>query len=231
MGIVTTVLFFNYMNQQKEAPALKDVKYINVLAAKQEINENTKITSDMLEVISVPESAVLPQALKTATEAEGKIAAASMAAGEILLANHLKDQKDEALFVSKKVREGYRAMSIGVNIVQSVSNLIEPGDHVDIVYSKEDKTKGPIDPNTGKTTGTFESEILLKDVPVLAIGRRMVEAEADTPYAEYAQVTLELTPEDGVTAINADEDPDVTLSLMLHSRLDNAQEQQTQPPK
>ncbi|CAM3951987.1 Flp pilus assembly protein CpaB [Cohnella lubricantis] len=217
MGIVTTVLFFNYMKQYKEAPALKDENYVSVLAAKQDISENTKITSGMLEVISVPESAVHAQALKTPPEAEGKIAAASMAAGEILLANHLKDQKEEAQFVSKKVRDGYRAVSVGVNIVQSVSNLIEPGDYVDVVRSEYDKTD----------TGKFESEILLENVPVLAIGRRMVEAESDTPYVEYAQVTLELTPTDGVKVINSDEDDDVKLSLMLHSRIDQGQKQKS----
>jgi hypothetical protein len=35
---------------------------------------------------------------------------------------------------------------------------------------------------------------------------------------------LELKPEDGVIAINADEDQSVTISLMLHSRIVKDQE-------
>ncbi|TFE28633.1 Flp pilus assembly protein CpaB [Cohnella luojiensis] len=221
MGIVTTVLFFNYMKQYKEAPAFKNDKLVNVVAVKQEIRENTKISPGMLEILQIPESGAHAQALKNQKDAEGKIAAANLAAGEVLLPNHLKDQKEEAMFVSKKVRDGYRAVSIGVNIVQSVSNLIEPGDFVDVVYSKKDKV-----------TDKLLSQVILEKVHVLAIGRRMVEAESETPHVEYAQVTLELMPEDGVTAINADEDSDATVGLMLHSRIVKDQEkEQTQTQK
>jgi pilus assembly protein CpaB len=216
MGIVTTVLFFNYMKQYKEAPTINNDKLVNVVVVKQEIRENTKITPGMLEIKQIPESGVLGQALKNPKDAEGKITAADLAAGEILLPNHLQDQQEENMFVSKKVQDGYRAVSIGVNIVQSVSNLIEPGDFVDVVYSKKDKV-----------TEKLISQVILENVHVLAIGRRMVEAVAETPYVEYSQVTLELTPADGVKAINADEDADATVSLMLHSRIvkDQAQTQ------
>jgi pilus assembly protein CpaB len=212
MGIVTTVLFFNYMKQYKEAPTINNDKLVNVVVVKQEIRENTKITPGMLEIKQIPESGVHGQALKNPKDAEGKIAAADLAAGEILLPNHLQDQQEEKMFVSKKVQDGYLAVSIGVNIVQSVSNLIEPGDFVDVVYSKNDKV-----------TGEWRSQVILENVHVLSIGRRMVEAvaEPETPYVEYAQVTMELKQADGLKAINADEDPDpnAEVSLMLHSRI------------
>ncbi len=216
MGIATTVLFFNFMKQYKDAPTLQNDILVDVVAVKQEIRENTKITSDMLEIKQIPESSALSQTLKNPQDAEGKVTASHLTAGEVLLPNHLKNQQEEALFVSKKVREGYRAISIGVNIVQSVTNLIEPGDYVDIVYSKRDKS-----------TEKLISEVLLEKVHVLAVGRRMVEAMPETPYAEYAQVTFELTPADGIKVINADEDSDALVSLMLHSRIvkENVKEQ------
>ncbi|MFC5469338.1 Flp pilus assembly protein CpaB [Cohnella suwonensis] len=207
MGVATTLLFFNYMKQYKEAPA-DDTEFVNVVAVKQDVRENTKLSSGMLEIIQVPMSGAHAHALTSPTEADGKVTASNLVAGEVLLANHLKDQKEEAQFVSKKVRSGYRAVSIGVNIVQSVSNLIEPGDYVDVVFTKKEKI-----------TEQVVSTELLKNVHVLAIGRRMVEAEADTPYEEYAQVTLELQPADGVKIINADEDGDGMISLMLNSRI------------
>lgn len=211
MGIATTVLFFNYMKQYKEAPPVSE-NLISVVAAKQDIRENTKLSAGMLEVVQVPTLGTHAMALKNPMEAEGKVTESNLVAGEVLLSNHMKDQKEEAQFVSKKVRDGYRAVSIGVSIVESVSNLIEPGDYVDVVYSQKDKV-----------TGKLLSQVILENVHVLAIGRRMVEAEAEpeTPYVEYVQVTMELTPADGVKAINADEDPDTDakVSLMLHSRI------------
>lgn len=223
MGIATTVLFFNYMKQYKEAPPVSE-NLISVVAAKQDIRENTKLSASMLEVVQVPTFGTHAMALKNPMEAEGKVTESNLVAGEVLLSNHMKDQKEEAQFVSKKVRDGYRAVSIGVSIVESVSNLIEPGDYVDVVYSQKDKV-----------TGKLLSQVILEKVHVLAIGRRMVEAEAEpeTPYVEYVQVTMELTPADGVKVINADEDPDTDakVSLMLHSRIvkDQGKEQaQTQ---
>lgn len=208
MGAATTVLFFNYTKQYKEAPAIANDKLVEVVAVKRDLRENSIITTSMLEVKKIPESGVHPQTVRNPQDAVGKLSSADLTAGEALLASRLKDQREEALFVSKKIREGYRAASVGVNIVQSVSNLIEPNDYVDVVYNKKNKD-----------TGTMDSRILLENVHVLAIARRMVEAVPETPVEEYAQVTLELLPADGVIAIGADEDPDVTLSMMLHSRI------------
>lgn len=208
MGAATTLLFFNYTKQYKEAPAIANDKLVDVVAVKMNVRENTIINAGMLEVKKIPESGVHPQTVRNPQDAVGKISSADLTAGEALLTSRLMDQQAEALFVSKKIREGYRAASVGVNIVQSVSNLIEPNDYVDVVYNKKNKE-----------TGLMESRILLENVHVLAIARRMVEAVPETPVEEYAQVTLELLPTDGVAAISADEDPDVTLSMMLHSRV------------
>ncbi|WP_123043086.1 Flp pilus assembly protein CpaB [Cohnella candidum] len=205
MGIVTTVLFFNYMKKYDAAAAVNET-FVSVVAAKQEIKENTKITGAMLQTIQIPANGVHASTIKDLALAEGKVAASDLAAGEVILANHIKDQQAEAQFVSKKVRDGYRAVSLGVNLVQSVSNLIEPEDYVDLVFTETD-------PDTKKV----QSSILLENVRVLAIGRRMVQADATTEYVEYATVTLEVKPEDGVTVINSDEKGPV--SLMLHSRV------------
>ncbi|WP_281884280.1 Flp pilus assembly protein CpaB [Paenibacillus sp. YYML68] len=205
MGLITTVLFFNYMKSFNEA-AKSSEQQVEVLAAKQDIPENTRLSAAMLQVIRVPALGVEATALTGLKQAEGKIAAVKLVPGEVLLAHHVTDQKEETLFVSRKVREGYRAMSVGVNLVQSVSNLIEPGDYVDVVSTIKD-------PATDK----LQSTLVQGQVRVLAIGRRMLEARTDTPYVEYASVTLEVKPEDGIRVIQAGEEG--VLSLMLHSRV------------
>lgn len=220
MGIITTVLFFNYMKQYKDAPVLNR-NLVDVVSIKQEVQENTVLSASMLEIVQIPMESAHPSALRTPSEAAGKVTASNLAAGEIVLSNHLTDQQEEAQFVSKKIQVGYRAVSVGVNIVQSVSNLIEPGDYVDLVFTKADKL----------TEERF-STVLLENIHVLSIGRRMVVAKVDTPHVEYAQVTLELKPVDGIKAINADEDPDGIVSLMLHSRIvKDAEKEQPQVKK
>lgn len=205
MGLVTTVLFFKYIKQFDTAQAVQ-TNTVEAIVARQPIKKNQKITADMLETVRLPEAGVHPMAIKSVEEANGKFADAVIETGEPLLSYRLKGEKEEAVLVSRKVRDGYRAVSVGVNFVQSVSNLIEPEDEVDVVYTLTDKA-----------TGISKSTLLLEKVRVLAVGRKMVEPTAETPYAEYSSVTLELKPPDAVTVIQADEAG--TVSLILHTRL------------
>jgi pilus assembly protein CpaB len=204
MGLVTTFLFFNYMKQFDHTKAANE-NMVGVVVAKQQIKRNQKMQADMLEIKQVPSLSVHPQAIKTIKEAEGKFADATLEVGEVLLSNHVKASKDESAVVAKKVQSGFRAVSLGVNIVQSVSNLIEPDDYVDVIVT--------IPPNQGNDKQLESSTVLLEKIHVLAVGRRMVEADSEHPYAEYTTVTLEVKPEDVPKLINTTERFKVSLSL------------------
>jgi len=205
MGLVTTFLFFNYMKKYNVVTTANETM-VEVVAAKTEIKKNQTIVSGMLEMIQVPKLGVHPEALKSLAEAEGKLAESNIGQGEVILSYRIKSEKDESQFVSRKVTEGNRAVSVGVNFVQSVSNLIEPEDLVDVIYTPpaKDKEVLPV------------SVLLLEKVRVLAVGRRMVETDKENPYAEYSSVSLEVKPQDEVRLVNADESG--TISLVLHSR-------------
>ncbi|WP_284642917.1 Flp pilus assembly protein CpaB [Paenibacillus silviterrae] len=205
MGLATTFLFAKYM-KRFDMVSEANVTLIEVVSVKQPVKENTQLNSSMLQVVQVPKMGVHPQTVMTLAEAEGKIAAADLHQGEVLLSGHIRDTKAEALRVARKVQEGYRAVSVGVNFVQTVSNLIEPEDLVDVILS-----------TTDKNTNVVTTMLLLEKVRVLAIGRRMVEADKDTPYAEYSSVTLELKPQEAVTLVNADERGNI--SLAIHTKV------------
>jgi pilus assembly protein CpaB len=172
--------------------------------AKKAIKRNETIGADAIELAQVPSRGLHPQAIKTLAAAQGKIADTDIAPGELLLSHHLQDRKEESLLVSRKVRDGYRAVSVGVNLVRSVSNLIEPEDEVDVIATPEKVSGQPSPP----------SALLLEKARVLAIGRRMVEANAETPYVEYASVTLEVKPAEAVAIVNAQEHGTLSLSLL-----------------
>jgi pilus assembly protein CpaB len=197
MGMITTLLFVQYTKQQNTAKTVA-VQTTAVVVAKEKIEKNEKISSEKLELVQMPAKTVLPEAIKNIGDAEGKLANAMIEKGEPIFSHRLGTEKQEAMYVSRKVREGYRAVSIGVNINQSVSNLLEPEDEVDVVFTKLIKDAANKD--------TTQSEILLTDVRVLAVGRKMLTPE-DTkePYTEYSSVTLELKPEDAVKLVNASE--------------------------
>jgi pilus assembly protein CpaB len=88
-------------------------------------------------------------------------------------------------------------------MVQSVSNLIEPDDYVDIIVTIPPKDDKQLESST----------VLLEKIHVLAVGRRMVETDAEHPYAEYTTVTLEVKPEDVPKLVNTNDRFKVSLSL------------------
>jgi pilus assembly protein CpaB len=205
MGIMTTVLFFNYIQQLDENKE-KNVPLAKVVTAKQAIKKNQRISASMLLIIQVPAQGLHPHTLKNVVEAEGKFADSDLEAGEVLLSHRLKQAEEESVIISRKIQAGYRAVTVDVNVVQSVANLIEPEDYVDVISTPAERNGQPT-----------KSTLLLEKVRVLAIGRRMVEADDETPYVEYNTVTLELKPRDSVLLVNADELGNI--SLMLHSSI------------
>jgi pilus assembly protein CpaB len=197
MGIITTFLFFQY-TQQMNTAKVATVQTVDVVVAKEKIEKNEKISADKLEIVQMSAKTVLPGSLKSIAEGEGKLATAMIQKGEPILSHRLGTEKEEAMYVSRKVRDGYRAVSVGVNINQSVSNLLEPEDEVDVVFTKIVKNKAK--------ENVPLSYIILSNARVLAVGRKMLTPE-DTkePYTEYSSVTLELKPEDAVKLVNASE--------------------------
>jgi len=213
MGLITTYFFYNYMKAYDQA-AVVNTNMTEIVVAKQDIKKNQKISQGMVMPAQVPSSGVHPQAVRNPSEVEGMYALADITANEPLLTHRLGNEKEENLFVSRKVQQGYRAVSVGLNFVQSVSNLIEPEDWVDVVFTEP--------PPKGMDQLQINTVLLLSKARVLAVGRRMLETTPEEPYVEYTSVTLELKPEDAVKLINASEKGNI--QLILHTKVIPAKE-------
>ena len=192
MGLITTLLFYQYTkNLDVEKTAAS--KTIEVVVAKEKIAKNEVISTEKLELVNMPESAVLSQTYKRMDEVNGKIATSVIDKGEQILPNRVINESKEKVYVSRKVRDGYRAVSVGVDINQSVSNLIEPEDLVDVVFTSAQSSQP-----------SGDSTILLEKVNVLAVGQKMVASDQPNDKGEqYSSVTLELKPQDAVKLINS----------------------------
>lgn len=206
MGIITTVLFFNYM-KQFDAQTVASKAKVEVVVAKQEIKRNVPIEKEMLELKLMPEEGIHTNTLTNLDTAIGQFSTADIAQGEALLSNHLQSAKDEELFVSRKVRDGFRAVSVGLNFPQSVSNLIEPEDQVDVI-------------GTIKEGDKLISSFVVENVTVLAVGRRMIETIEGQEYVEYTSATLEVMPNEAVKLVNATESGPVHIALRSRVKAD-----------
>jgi pilus assembly protein CpaB len=207
MGVITTYLFFNYM-KQFDTVATVNENMDNVVVAKQGIKKNQQVTSAMVQVVQVPSKGIHPQAIKSLSELEEGYATSDIVAGEPILQHRIQKESEEKLLVSRKVKKDYRAVSVGVNFVQSVSNLIDPEDYVDVVFSEKIKVGAEEE---------IKTKLILSKVRVLAVGMKMVEKTPEEVYVEYSSATLELKSADAVTLINASERG--TIQLILHSRV------------
>ncbi|WP_221568530.1 Flp pilus assembly protein CpaB [Alkalihalobacillus sp. TS-13] len=206
MGIITTILFFNYMKQY-DSQTVANKNKIEVVVAAQEIKRNVTITKDMLETKLMPEEGIHTNTVTNLDTAVGQFSTADIAQGEAMLTNHLQTSKEEELFVSRKIRDGFRAVSVGVNLPQSVSNLLEPEDQVDVINTVKEKDK-------------LVSKIVVENVTVLAVGRRMVETTEGEEFVEYTSVTLEVMPNEAVKLANATESGPLHIALRSRVKAD-----------
>jgi pilus assembly protein CpaB len=209
MGLITTLVFaYSFSSRNKESDEPVETK--EVVVSVQAIEENTLITEEMLKLETRPKTAVHSSSLTALTDVVGKLATTHIEADEVLLAARVQSVQEVEDMVSKKITAGQRAISIRVNIFQSVSNLIEAEDFVDIIYSVEEGS-------------VVKSNILYSKVRVLAIGQKMTVRDENDELVEYASVTLEMSPEDTVKLVQAHETvsfhPDkFSLHLTLHRR-------------
>lgn len=208
MGLITTFLFYSYIEDLRQEQ-MSNKTMTNILVARKNIQKNQKLSKSMVIFKKVPKKSVHPQTIKDFSDLDGLFANAHISKGEPILKHRLQSQGEEEQFVSKKIQKGYRAVSASVNMVQSVTNLIEPNDLVDVIFSEE------IEQNNGQAMIT--TELLLNKVKVLAVGRRMIESTSEGPSAEYHSVTLELRQEDAVRLVNAQERGNI--HMILHSKI------------
>lgn len=201
LAVVTTVLFRQYLQGLDKRYKSSQHK-VSIVVAKQNINKNQKVTKEMLELKDFSADSVHPEALKKVDDIVGNYALTDIKAGEVLFASRFVNQFKETNEITRKIKEGYRAVSIEANYVESVSNLIAPEDYVDVILTSKDKDG-------------VKTEKLLENVRVLAVGKKIVESvttnkdgktEQNQPAdASYNSVTLELKPEDVNKVINSDE--------------------------
>ncbi len=135
----------------------------------------------------------------------GRKLESSMSAGQILLVSDLKPMSQRQGF-NAVIREGMRAVSISVDAVSAVNNLILPNDNVDVIGTfRFPGERGDAAIDTVTLT-------LLQNVKVLAVGNRWGSYPGEGR-GSYSTVTLLLYPEEVEMVIFASQKGRLSLSL------------------
>ncbi|PKR77267.1 Flp pilus assembly protein CpaB [Halalkalibacillus sediminis] len=220
MALITTAIFFYSTQNEATETDEEEIPMVDVVVTTSAIQENQTITSEDVMLESVPEEQAHPSAIRTTEDAVGKFTTTTLESDEIVLQHRLKSDKDEQELISRKVQEGQRGVSIGTDMVRSVSNLIDPEDRVDIIFTYSEEEESEEDEEADSEIIT---ELLLENVRVLAVGREMVSNSAGEEFAEYSSITLELTPEEAVGLVNSSERG--TIHFTVHSRINQNDEE------
>ncbi len=145
-----------------------------IVVAAQPLRFSTELNASMLKEISWPAQALLPGAFHKIDDilAHGRrVALAAMETDEPVLA--LKDTgPGQRATLSALVRKAMKAVTIRVNDVGGVGGFVLPGDHVDVVLTRQiDK-------------GQATTEVVLQDARVLAIDQIAGERAAKATVAK-----------------------------------------------
>ncbi len=210
LAAVTTYGVYIYLNSIQET--VSQVNYIEVLVANRNIPAKTKIDKSMVSVEKIAEEYVIKNAVTNMAQITGKYTMERILEGEQILSERLVDP--EKINFSYQIPKGKRAVTIKVNDVTGVSDLIKPGDYVDVLVFMEQKE---IENNTTTTIYPDITKMFLQDILILSIDKDYGYEEKKTVQApeeiKERKVTIALAPTDAEKLVLADETGKIHLAL------------------
>lgn len=188
VGVIAVAIFFMITNSggNKDGDEIaqdEQVQLANVVVVLQDIPARTEITAEMIQVQQIPAEYVHPMAIITAEDAVGMISLIPMNAGEQLLKTKIADPNTN--YLSYQLREGYVAFTVAVSELTSAGGMIRVGDRVNVLGNFASDV-------AGDDITTF----FMYDVPVIAIGQNMSIGHTEEDASNFANMTLEVMPED-----------------------------------
>ncbi|MEP7312420.1 MAG: Flp pilus assembly protein CpaB [Pseudomonadota bacterium] len=139
-----------------------------------------------------------------ATELQGRRLARDLARGDPIELAALQARHAHGL--SQILTPGLRAITFGVDEINSFAGLLTTGDFIDLYYSSE------------RAGGQTRLVLLLQSVPVIATGERLsTETRTDSSGAQtrgsFDTVTLQVSPDDAARIVLAQRSGQVTAVL------------------
>jgi pilus assembly protein CpaB len=173
LAVLTAYLSFTYLKRLAGENAPPEEKVQEIWVAKEFIPAREIIVEEMIEVIEVPVSEDLDRYIDNSQDIVGKFTAESILKGEAFPKERLMEDINEEL--SLRIHGSMRAVSIMVDKNAGVSDMVRPGDRVDIFTYLPELTKNEVIIRPDIT------KLMLQNIEVLSIrensSRRFPEDE------------------------------------------------------
>lgn len=185
-GLLAVFVAQSWLNYQAELrmkgmqqPKATPIATRTIVIATAPLRFGTHISPDTLKEVAWPEEAIPAGTFSSIAElTNGKrIVLASIAANEPLLRAKVTGPGQKAT-LSAVIQDGMRAITVRVNDVEGVAGFVLPGDHVDVLLTRQAERSSGI------------NDVVLQNARVLAIDQ-LADDAADRPSVVKA-VTLEV---------------------------------------
>lgn len=171
---------------QIDAQARAAHHMVRVVVAGRDLSRGEPIGTDRFQMREIPAEYVHAAAIRPErfNDFVGQRLGAPLKAGEPLLDLHLESAV--AVF-SSTLPKGNRALTTEVDEVNSISGMLRPSDHIDLIVTA----------HPSGSSGTAETTFpLLSNVEVLATGQVTRKRDANSQARTYTTITLSVSPED-----------------------------------
>lgn len=221
LAAVATVIIISYVTRVDER-AREGQELAEVYVAQEDISAGTNadaaIDQGLVVRDDVPASAVPGGAIASLDQIDGQVAAETIFAGEVIVAQRFGDTvaTPGGRF---DVPDGQQAVSVQVGVVPGVAGFIEPGDTVSVVATISTEGEDEEDATD------LQSELLLQNVEVLAVGQRMHQQEGDPTVQRSDEAfifTLALEAEQVEQLVFANAQGELWFTLLADDEQDDA---------
>jgi len=226
-GLLAALLTFFYLSaREAEMKRFKDsinARYgtMDVLCFGRDVPSGTTLAKSDLGIKTVPAIGMRGQALtpENATDVVGRKTILGHRRGDVLFWADVEGGNPASAGLSAEIKRQMRAMSINCSGAPSVSGMVRPNDHVDVI--------GTFDFDAASGKRNFVTCTILQNVLVLATGSETAKSRRGSAGLAngYTTVTLEVTPREAEMLAFA-EQMKGRLVLTLRNRNDTSYEKE-----
>lgn len=171
LAALSAVLIYPLLTRSSESSG-SSATTVPVVVAQRNIDAGDMITSDMLSVEQIPETAVAAQAYSQVDSVVGEVARYPIVAGEQVLVskivgNGITTSSDA---ISNVIEVGKRALAINTSEVVGAGGLVLPGDYVDVYWVPKDS---PDD--------VQGAQLVIEDAQVLSVQQTILDIPPTAP--------------------------------------------------
>lgn len=211
-GLVASIGISQYMEARHKATDQGERQ--PVFVAMTDINANEEMTAQNIKLEEWPKNIIPAGALTKLEEVEHKRCRMKLYAGEPILSSKLLGASD-AIGAAKDIPTGYRVVHVKVDASTGSSNLILPGDRVDVIVFRQ--------PNNN--LNATAAKIVLQDIKVFAVDTQTENQFAATKNEQTEPISAKtiavlVTPEQAVI-LHAATEMGGSVRLVLRNPDDN----------